>query len=119
VIACHIKASLEPGSPMLSIALIQAPIFHSRFLLLVGVDAAVPIADLEKCLESDAISVSATDDEPPSPVQVAGTDGIQTGGMKRDFLNLRGVWFWAASDNLTLGSRECGDGCTKGVCFSE
>ena len=105
VIACHIKALLELGSPMLSIALIQAPIFHSHaFSFFVEVDAAVPIADLEKCLESDAISVSATDDEPPSPVQVAGTDGIQTGGMKRDFLNLRGVWFWAASDNLRLAA---------------
>ena len=105
VIACHIKALLEPGSPLPSIALIQAPVFHSyAFSFFLEVDAVVPIADLEKCLESDAISVSATDDEPPSPAQVAGTDGIQIGGMKRDFLNPRGVWFWAASDNLRLAA---------------
>ena len=79
--------------------------FHSHaFSFFVEVDAAVPIADLEKCLESDAISVSATSDEPPSPVRVAGNDGIQIGGMKRDTLNPRGVWFWAASDNLRIAA---------------
>lgn len=105
VIASHIKALLQPGSLLPSIALIQVPVFHSHaFSFFVEVDAIVPIADLEKCLESEAISVIATDDEPPSPVQVAGADGIQIGGMKRDFLNPRGVWFWAASDNLRLAA---------------
>jgi len=105
VIARHIKALLKPGSPLPSIVLIQVPVFHSHaFCFFVEVDAAVPIADLEQCLESNAISVSVTDDEPPSPVQVAGTAGIQVGGMKRDFLNPRGVWFWAASDNLRLAA---------------
>jgi aspartate-semialdehyde dehydrogenase len=85
--------------------LIQAPVFHSHaFSFFVEVDEATPIADLEKCLESDVISVTATNDEPPSPVQMAGTDGIQIGGMKRDLLNPRGVWFWAASDNLRLAA---------------
>jgi aspartate-semialdehyde dehydrogenase len=105
VIANHVRALLRPISPLPSIALIQAPVFHSHaFSFFVEVDVAVPITDLEKCLESDAISVSATDDEPPSPVQVAGNDGIQIGGMKRDFLNPRGIWFWAASDNLRLAA---------------
>ena len=105
VIASHIKALLEPDLRPPSLALIQAPVFHSHaFSFFVEVDAAVPIADLEQCLESDAISVIATGDEPPSPVQVAGNDGIQVGGMKRDFLNPRGVWFWAASDNLRLAA---------------
>ncbi|MCI0421671.1 MAG: hypothetical protein L0312_21000, partial [Acidobacteria bacterium] len=105
VIASHLKALLTSGSQLPSITLIQAPVFHSHaFSFFLEVDAAVPIADLEKCLESDAITVIETADEPPSPVQVAGTDGIQIGGMKRDFLNPRGVWFWAASDNLRLAA---------------
>ncbi|MSO23033.1 MAG: hypothetical protein EXQ58_07235 [Acidobacteria bacterium] len=105
IIASHIKALLEPGSRLPSLALIQAPVFHSHtFSFFVEVDAAVPIADLEKCLESDTVSVRATSDEPPSPAQVAGTDGIQIGGMKRDFLSPRGVWFWAVSDNLRLAA---------------
>ena len=105
VIANDVRALLRPGSPLPSLALIQAPVFHSHaFSFFVEVDAAEPIADLEKCLESDAISVSETSDEPPSPVRVAGNDGIQIGGMKRDSLNPRGVWFWAASDNLRLAA---------------
>ena len=105
VIASHVKALLRPGSPLPSLALIQAPVFHSHaFSFFVEVDAAVPIADLEKCLESDAISVCAAKEEPPSPVRVAGNDGIQIGGMKRDTLNPRGVWFWAASDNLRIAA---------------
>ena len=55
VIASHVKALLRPGSPLPSLALIQAPVFHSHaFSFFVEVDAAVPIADLEKCLESDS-----------------------------------------------------------------
>ena len=105
VIASHVKALLKPGSPLPSLALIQAPVFHSHaFSFFVEVDAAVPIADLEKCLESDAISVYAAKEEPPSPVRAAGNDGIQIGNMKRDTLNPRGVWFWAASDNLRIAA---------------
>jgi len=59
---------------------------------------------LEKCLESNTISVTTTDDEPPSPVQMAGNDGIRIGGMKRDVINPRGLWFWAVSDNLRLAA---------------
>jgi aspartate-semialdehyde dehydrogenase len=35
---------------------------------------------------------------------MAGNDGIQIGGIRRDSLNPRGVWFWAASDNLRLAA---------------
>jgi len=105
VISCHIRALLGPDLPLPSITLIQAPVFHSHgFSFFVEVDPATRIEHLEKCLESDMISVSATDNEPPSPVQVAGTEGVQIGGFKRDFLNPRGVWFWAASDNLRLAA---------------
>jgi aspartate-semialdehyde dehydrogenase len=105
MIANHVKALLKPGAPMPSLALIQVPVFHSHaFSFFVEVDDRVPIADLEKCLESDAISVCGTNDEPPSPVRVAGNDGIQLGGMKRDTLNPRGIWFWAAADNLRIAA---------------
>ena len=104
VIASHVRALLRPGSPLPSMALIQAPVFHSHaFSFFVEMDVKVPVTDLEKCLESDVISVSVTD-EPPSPVQMAGNDGIRIGGMRRDSLNPRGVWFWAASDNLRLAA---------------
>jgi len=105
VIANQLKTLLVPVSVLPSITLIQAPIFHSHaFSFFVEIERSVSIADLEKRLESDAISVSTSHDEPPSPVQVAGTDNIHVGGMKRDFLNPCGVWLWAASDNLRLSA---------------
>jgi len=105
VIASHVSALLSPGLPLPSIALIQAPVFHSHaFSFFVEMDVKVPVTDLEKCLESDVISVSVTDDEAPSPVQMAGNDGIRICGIRRDSLNPRGVWFWAASDNLRLAA---------------
>ena len=33
-----------------------------------------------------------------------GADTVQVGGMKRDFLNPKGFWFWAVSDNLRLSA---------------
>jgi len=105
VIASHVRALLRPGSPLPSMALIQAPVFHSHaFSFFFEMDVKVPVTDLEKCLESDVISVSVTDDEAPSPVQMAGNDGIRICGIRRDSLNPRGVWFWAASDNLRLAA---------------
>jgi aspartate-semialdehyde dehydrogenase len=105
VIATHLRALLKTDFQLPSIALIQAPIFHSHaFSFFVEIEPEVSIEKLEKCLESEWISVAVTGDEPPSPVQVAGEDRIQIGGMKRDFLNPRGVWFWAASDNLRLAA---------------
>lgn len=60
--------------------------------------------DVEKLLETESLTVIQTADEPPSPVQVSGSDSIQIGGLKRDFLNPKGMWFWAASDNLRVAS---------------
>jgi aspartate-semialdehyde dehydrogenase len=82
-------------------------VFHSHaFSFFVEVDSTISIPDLEKCLEAEeeSLTVIQTTEEPPSPVQVAGTDLVQIGGMKRDFLNPRGVWFWAVSDNLRLAA---------------
>jgi aspartate-semialdehyde dehydrogenase len=104
VIATHLKALL-PSFPLPSVTLIQAPVFHSHaFSFFLDVESSVTIADLEKCLQSEFLTVIETEDEPPSPVQVAGSDFIQIGGMKRDFLRPSGLWFWVVSDNLRLAA---------------
>jgi aspartate-semialdehyde dehydrogenase len=106
IVATQLRALLAPGC-LPSVTLIQAPVFHSHaFSFFVEVDSTISIPDLEKCLEAEeeSLTVIQTTEEPPSPVQVAGTDLVQIGGMKRDFLNPRGVWFWAVSDNLRLAA---------------
>lgn len=104
-IATHLKALLPETSPFPSFTLIQAPVFHSHaFSFFVEADPAVTVAELEKSLDSARVTLIHTEDEPPSPVQVAGTDFVQVGGMKRDILNPSGVWFWAVSDNLRVSA---------------
>lgn len=105
VVAAHLRALLEPACPLPRVTLVQAPVFHSHaFSFFVEVDPLIPVAELETCLESESLTVIQSDEEPPSQVQVAGTDYIQIGGMKRDLLNPSGLWFWAASDNLRLAA---------------
>jgi aspartate-semialdehyde dehydrogenase len=104
IVASQLRALLAPGR-LPSVTLIQAPVFHSHaFSFFVEVDSAISVPELEKCLETESLTVIQTAEEPPSPVQVAGTDLVQIGGMKRDFLNPQGVWFWAVSDNLRLAA---------------
>jgi aspartate-semialdehyde dehydrogenase len=105
VVSTQLRVLLGSSFPLPALTLIQAPIFHAHcFSFLVEVDPAIKIADLESFLQSEHLTVTQTADEPPSPVGVAGTDTIQIGGMKRDFLNPNGLWFWAVSDNLRLSA---------------
>ena len=62
----------------------------------------IAIDQLESDLTCELLTVSKISNEPPSAIQVDGIDGIHLGGVKRDFLNPNGIWFWAVSDNLRL-----------------
>jgi len=105
VVSTQLRLLLGSTFPLPALTLIQAPIFHAHcFSFLVEVDPEVKIAEVEAFLQSEHLTVTQTADEPPSPVGVAGTDTIQIGGMKRDFLNPNGLWFWAVSDNLRLSA---------------
>ena len=105
VVSSQLRILLGNTCPLPALTLIQAPVFHAHcFSFFVEVDQVVKIAELEGLLRSEYLTVTQTTDEPPSPVQVAGTDTIQIGGMKRDFLNPNGLWFWAVSDNLRLSA---------------
>jgi len=105
IISSQLRALLEGTCVLPALTLIQAPIFHSHsFSIFVEMDHAAEVAEVESLLGSDHLTVIQSADEPPSPVQVAGTDTIQIGGMKRDFLNPKGFWFWAVSDNLRLSA---------------
>ncbi len=105
IISSQLPVLLQTGCPLPALTVIQASIFHAHaFSFFVEIDQAVEIKEVEDKLRSDLLTVIETSDEPPSPIQVAGTDLIQIGGMKRDPLNSRGLWFWAVSDNLRLAA---------------
>ena len=102
-IQAHLKGLLPQGQALPTLTVIQAPIFHCHALS-VYLEADTSIEDLESCLESDDITVINTEDEPPSPVDVSGTDHIQVGGIKRDTSRPNGFWLWVVSDNLRLAA---------------
>jgi aspartate-semialdehyde dehydrogenase len=105
VIASQLQVLLKGSSAMPALTLIQVPVFHTHcFSVFMEMDAILEIQEIENSMRSEFIEVISTRNEPPSPVQVAGTDLIQLGGMKRDLVNPHGIWFWAVADNLRLAA---------------
>jgi aspartate-semialdehyde dehydrogenase len=103
VIASQLQVLLGGSCAMPALTLIQAPVFHTHcFSVFMEMDTVSEIKEIENLMRSEFIEVISTGDEPPSPVQVAGTDLIQLGGIKRDAVNPHGIWFWAVADNLRL-----------------
>jgi aspartate-semialdehyde dehydrogenase len=105
VIAHQLSVLLGGDCPLPALTLIQAPVFHSySFSIFVEMDRKASVDETESLLECENVTVIRSADEPPSPAQVAGMDTIQIGGIKPDFLNPNGLWFWAVSDNLRLAA---------------
>jgi len=91
------------ASPMPSLRLIQAPVFHGysmaiwmEFEVNPGVDA------LAAALTSNRIDVRGRDVEPPTNVGVAGQGGITVGAIATDRNDSHACWFWLVADNLRL-----------------
>jgi aspartate-semialdehyde dehydrogenase len=104
IVSQQLRMLLGTG-PMPAITLLQAPIFHSHaYSIFVEMDTPFSIGEFENLLECDELEVIRGEEEPPSPVQVTGTNKIQIGGIKRDLSNPKGFWALAVSDNLRLSA---------------
>lgn len=102
-IAAQLQVLLKGRCMLPALTLIQAPVFHAHcFSIFLELEEVPIIDEIENWMRSEFVEVIPAKDEPPSPVQVAGTDLIQLGGIKRDFANPHGVWIWAVADNLRL-----------------
>jgi aspartate-semialdehyde dehydrogenase len=90
-------------SPMPSLRLIQAPVFHG-YSASVWIEFSTPVTieRLRESLASAQIEIRASDEEVPTNVGVAGQSGIQVGDMRIDHNNPRAVWLWMAADNLRM-----------------
>jgi aspartate-semialdehyde dehydrogenase len=101
----HLASLLAPwpGTPMPSLRLIQAPVFHGHsFSVWVEFDERPPLEAVSTALSNGGIDVRP--DEPPSNVGVAGMSGVSTGAISTDPNNSRALWLWAAADNLRLAA---------------
>jgi len=105
IIISELQVLLKGTCPVPALTLIQAPVFHTHsFSFFLELETVPELDQIEDSIRSEFIEVVPAGDEPPSPVQAAGTDLIHLGGLKRDFANPKGIWFWAVADNLRLSA---------------
>ena len=91
--------ALEP-----SLLLVQAPIFHGHAVaLFLEMGTPVDVAEVSRALSGDHISIPSGDEDGPSNVSSAGQGDILL-AVKADPVNPKGVWLWAAADNLRLSA---------------
>jgi aspartate-semialdehyde dehydrogenase len=99
------SACLKGRFALPAFSLVHAPIFHSyTFELFAELTSEVSAHSLEQKLESDAISIRGSDEEPPSPVGVAGEAGIVLDFIRPDGQARNAFWIFGAADNLRLAA---------------
>jgi aspartate-semialdehyde dehydrogenase len=91
------------ASPMPSLRVIQAPVFHGYSLSIWMEFENNPGPDaLRAALAGDTVEVRADGEEAPDNVGIAGQGGIAIGNIRSDRNNARACWFWLVADNLRL-----------------
>lgn len=96
-------AAAVPATPMPSLRLIQAPVFHGHTISAWIEFASHP--DPEKIagvLASSGIDVRTAEHEMPTNAGVAGQSGISAGDIRIDRNNARAIWLWAVADNFRI-----------------
>lgn len=108
----HFRALVNGRVATPSIMLVQAPIFHGHaFSIYIEFEKLTSVEALTAALSGDHIDLSRGGEESPSNVNAAGQEQIQVvvhGDTEHD----RGLWIWAASDNLriaALTAAECAE----------
>lgn len=93
------------GTPMPSLRLIQAPVFHGySFSAWVEFEELPDLQMLESNLSTESIDLRGEDTEPPTNVGQAGQSGISVGAILPDRNDAGACWFWLVADNLRLAA---------------
>ena len=100
----HLASLLASShTPMPSLRLIQAPVFHGYSASLwIELEQNPGVAALEQTLSERFTEVRARDTEPPNNVGVAGQNEIALGAISIDRNQPNAIWVWMALDNLRL-----------------
>jgi aspartate-semialdehyde dehydrogenase len=101
------RSVLEMPDLPLSLAIIQAPVFHTYAVMLhLELEEQADIAALSEVFKKSAyfkvLSPSAS--HPGSGLQIAGKDEIHIGRIKKEEAEPSRFWVWTITDNLTRGS---------------
>jgi aspartate-semialdehyde dehydrogenase len=92
------------GAGMPSVALYQAPIFHSHVLsIFVELERDVAESEVLHALSGEHVAIVGKEEEPPTNVSAAGESAIQL-AIRHDAARRDAVWLWAAADNLKIAA---------------
>ncbi len=98
----HLASLLGPrGVPLPSLRVIHAPVFHAYCLnLWVEFERRPPVEAVRQLLSEAGFDLPDTGADPASNVTVAGQSGISVSDIAEDRASARGLWLWAAFDNI-------------------
>ena len=102
----HLAALLDRQSektPLPSLRLIQAPVFHG-YSISVWIEFAdeVNATELGEAIASAQIEVRGPEEETPHGVGATGQSGLIAGDIRVDKNDARSAWLWIVGDNLRL-----------------
>ena len=107
-ISNHLSKLLN-GAPMPALMLVQAPVFHAHtFSIFLEMEKSISVGDFSAALAGEHVEVARSPEDFPSNVNIAGKDHILV-SLRRDVSNDKGLWLWAAADNLRLAALTAAD----------
>jgi aspartate-semialdehyde dehydrogenase len=100
----HYRRIAGQGAPILSLLLVQAPIFHGHaFAIHVEIGEGADLESIAQALTGEHVNVTHGADDSPTNVGAAGQGNIQV-SVVPDASQANGFWLWAASDNLRIAA---------------
>jgi aspartate-semialdehyde dehydrogenase len=103
----QISSLLGDRLPALSLATLQAPVFHSHgFSVFLQLDGSPTVDAIRRCLEASGKSVIVHLEEglSPSPVTVVGSDAVHVARLEADPVLPGRFFLWAIADNLRVAA---------------
>ena len=100
----HYKRIAGKDAPLLSLLMVQAPIFHGyAFTLHIEMEKPVEIDVLSKALTGEHVTITGLAEESPSNVNAAGQGDVLV-SLQPDADLPNGLWLWASADNLRIAA---------------
>jgi aspartate-semialdehyde dehydrogenase len=96
---------LKKRAPLPALHIVQTPVFYSLACsLYVETAQPVPPADVTTALAGERLRLSRLTEEAPTQVEAAGSSDILVDAVSPDSSHPKGVWIWAAVDNIRLAA---------------
>jgi aspartate-semialdehyde dehydrogenase len=91
------------GAPIPSLRILQAPVMHG-YAANLWIEFAGPADPSNLDALTEDIDYRGPDLDPPTPVGIAGQDGLFLGAAEVDPENPNALWLWVAADNLRIAA---------------